>query len=231
MRRDELWSELRAAPLATLGRWQDGRFPWLLMAALAATMLVVAHSLFQNYLYMRPCEQCVYTRFAFALMLLGGLVAAINPRLLPLKLIGYGLALWGVIYGIGVALKLDRIHHAVHGDNPFGVQGCSTDPVFPLGLPLDRWSAEWFKPTGDCGYDNPIVPDGTQLSAIQQWLVDFYAEGWYLWPKSHFMNMAQATLIVYAVCLAVLLACAIAWLVALVRSRRPRTPNLVSPAA
>ena len=231
MKLRDLWGDFRAAPAASLARWQDQRFLWLLMAGLSVFMLVVAHSLFQNYLYMKPCEQCVYTRLAFVLMALGGLAAAVNPKNVALKLVGYGLALWGIVYGIGVALKLDRIHHAVHSDNPFGVQGCSTDPVFPLGLPLDRWSAEWFKPTGDCGYDNPIVPDGTQLSAIQQWLVDFYAEGWYLWPKSHFMNMAQATLIVYAVCLAVLLACAIAWLVALVRSRRPRTPNLVSPAA
>lgn len=219
MKLRDVWSGFRAEPLAALGRWQDQRFLWLLMAGLAVFMLVVAHSLFQNYLYMRPCEQCVYTRFAFVLMALGGLAAAVNPRNVALKLVGYSLAFWGLIYGIGVALKLNRIHHAVHSDTPFGVQGCSTEPSFPLGLPLDKWSAEWFKPTGDCGYDNPIVPDGTHLSTIQQWLVDFYADGWYLWPKSQFMNMAQATLIVYAVCLAVLLACAIAWIVKLAKSR------------
>ena len=231
MKLGNLWHDFRAAPLATLGRWQDTRFPWLLMAGTSAAMLVIAHSLFQNYLYMRPCEQCVYTRFAFLLMMIGGLVAAIGPRTVALKLIGYGLAFWGVIYGIGVAIKLDRIHAAVHSDNPFGVQGCSTEPVFPFGLPLDRWSVEWFKPTGDCGYDNPTVPDGTQLSAIQQWLVDFYADGWYLWPKSHFMNMAQATLIVFAVCLAVLIACVVGWLVTRVKSRPDSTKTVISPAA
>ena len=133
MKLHQLWMDFRSTPVATLGRWQDHRFPWLLMAATSAAMLVVAHSLFQNYLYMRPCEQCVYTRFAFLLMMIGGLVTAINPRLVALKLVGLRPRVLGRVYGIGVAMKLDRIHHAVHSDNPFGVQGCSTDPVFPLG--------------------------------------------------------------------------------------------------
>jgi disulfide bond formation protein DsbB len=210
---------LRQQPLVTLARWQDQRTVWALMVVLAVTMLVVAHTVFQHWLYMRPCEQCVYVRFAFLCMATGGLVAMISPRNAVLKVVGYGLAFWGVIQGIGYALKLDRIHHAVHSDNPFGVQGCSTEPSFPLGLPLDRWSADWFKPTGDCGFDNPIIPDGAQLSSLQRFLTDFYADGWYLWPPTHFMNMAQAVLITFGLCLAVLSLFAAAWLVSLSRQR------------
>ncbi|MDO2407117.1 disulfide bond formation protein B [Campylobacter sp. 47389-21] len=35
------------------------------MVIISAWLVVTSHSFFQNYLYMRPCEQCVYIRFAF----------------------------------------------------------------------------------------------------------------------------------------------------------------------
>ena len=63
-------------------------------------LVILAHSLFQNYVYMPPCEQCVYIRFAFLCMALGGLVAIINPKNLLLAALGYLLAFWGAIQGI-----------------------------------------------------------------------------------------------------------------------------------
>ena len=205
---NSIQTSFRAAPLATIARWQDQRPLWALLVGVCLAMVLLAHSVFQHWLYMRPCEQCVYIRFAFLTMALGGLVALVNPKALVAKLVGYGLTFWGIWLGIGFSIKLNKIHVAAHGDNPFGVQGCSTDPTFPLGLPLDRWAPDWFKPTGDCGFDNPIVPLGTPLSTAQQWLVDFYADGWYLVPSSHFMNMAQATLLAFG---AILIGVAIAF--------------------
>ncbi len=215
------WTEFRSAPLATIARWQDQRFLWILMAAMSMAMLLLAHTVFQHWLYMRPCEQCVYIRFAFFCMVLGGLVAAINPRIVALKLVGYGLASWGIYLGIGYSAKLARIHTAAHGDNPFGVQGCSTEATYPFGLPLDRWSPDWFQPTGDCGYDNPIVPTGTELGQLQGWLVDFYADGWYVWPPAHFGTMAEATLLTFVICALVLGVAAVAWIAT--RTRTPMT--------
>ncbi len=147
----------------------------------------LAHSFFQIYLYMAPCEQCVYIRYAMFVMVIGGVIAAINPKNIVLKLIGCIAAFYGSIMGIKFSIKLNGIHHAVHNADPdslFGVQGCSTDPTFPFNLPLAEWAPEWFKPTGDCGYDAPIVPDGVTLSSVQQWFVDLYqqSEGWYLLP-------------------------------------------------
>lgn len=185
---------------------------WLLMAFASIFLVIVAHSLFQNYVYMAPCEQCVYIRFAFFCMFFGGLIAAINPKKVVYKVIGYILAFYGIIKGIGYSVKLNAIHHAVHGDDPFGVQGCSTDAKFPFGLPLDEWFPDWFQPTGDCGYDNPIVPDGVELSGLQQWLVDFYADGWYLLPSHHFINMAQACWFAFVVCLILLGIMAASWI-------------------
>ena len=75
----------------------------------------------------------------------------------------------------------------------FGMQGCSTDPHYPFDLPLALWAPDWFKPTGDCGYDLAVVPVGVQLSSLQQWFIDMYnsSDSWYLIPKWKFLSMAQ----------------------------------------
>ena len=161
-----------------MAKFQDSRFPWALLVFVSVALVVIAHSLFQNYAYMPPCEQCVYIRFAF----------------------------WGAVQGIMYSVKLAKIHEAVHGDDPFGVQGCSTEPHYPFGLPLEKWAPDWFMPTGDCGYDSPMVPDGAVLSDLQKSIVDLYADGWYLVPSSKFMSMADCTLLGFGVCFIVLAA-------------------------
>lgn len=185
-------------------------------------LIILAHSFFQIYLYMAPCEQCVYIRFAMFVMVFGGLIAAINPKNVVLKLIGCIAAFYGSIMGIKFSLKLNDIHHAVHSpDSLFGVQGCSTDPTFPFNLPLANWAPEWFKPTGDCGYDAPIVPDGVALSSTQKWFIDLYqqSEGWYLFPPWQFMNMAQACLLAFGLCLVLLVIMSGAWTLKLTRTK------------
>ncbi|MBK5071515.1 protein-disulfide oxidoreductase DsbI [Budviciaceae bacterium CWB-B4] len=221
-----MWKNLRTTPVDTLVRWQEQRFLWLLMVVVMGGLIVLAHSFFQIYLYMAPCEQCVYIRFAMFVMVIGGLIAAINPKIIVLKLIGCIAAFYGAITGMGYSIKLNGIHHAVHNPDPdalFGVQGCSTDPTFPFGLPLADWSPEWFKPTGDCGYDAPIVPDGVTLNSIQQWFIDMYvqAEGWYLIPSWQFMNMAQACFLAFGMCFIILVIMTLAWIIKLARGNKP----------
>lgn len=128
-----------------IAKFGGSRLPWAILIVVSVGLVILAHSLFQNYVYMPPCEQCVYIRFAFLCMALGGLVAIINPKNLLLALAGYLLAFWGAIQGIMYSVKLAKIHDAVHGDDPFGVQGCSTEPHYPFGLPLERW-----RPIGSC---------------------------------------------------------------------------------
>lgn len=151
---------------------------------------------------MSPCEQCVYIRFAFLCIALGGIIATVNPRNVILKCMGYGFTYWGCILGIKFCITLDRIHRALRSDNPFGVQGCSDVPAYPFGMPLDQWFPAWFQPTGECGYDSPIIPDTLLPTGLRKRLVDFYADGWYLWPPAHFMNMARVLLVVFVVLLA-----------------------------
>ncbi|WP_149725445.1 protein-disulfide oxidoreductase DsbI [Campylobacter concisus] len=187
-----------------MAKFQDSRISWAILVFVSVALVVIAHSLFQNYAYMPPCEQCVYIRFAFLCMALGGVIAMINPKNLLFALIGYVFAFWGAVQGIMYSVKLAKIHDAVHGDDPFGVQGCSTEPHYPIGLPLEKWVPEWFMPTGDCGYDSPMVPDGVVLSDLQKSIVDLYADGWYLVPSSKFMSMADCTLLGFSVCFVVL---------------------------
>ncbi len=214
-----LWLDLKSSPINTIARWQDARFLWLVMAFVSLFLIFVAHTIFQNWLYMKPCEQCVYIRFAFLVMAIGGIIAAINPGNIVLKVVGYIFGFYGIIKGLIFSVKLNAIHAAAHGDDPFGVPGCSTVPNFPFGLPLDKWAPDYFKITGDCGFDYPVVPDGTVLSSMQQTLVNFYEPGWYLWPPAHFMNMAQACFLAYAVCLIALSAMAICWILRMVKEK------------
>ena len=55
-----MWKDLRTSPVDTLVRWQEQRLLWLLMAVAMGALIILAHSFFQIYLYMAPCEQCVY---------------------------------------------------------------------------------------------------------------------------------------------------------------------------
>lgn len=212
----EFFSRLKADPAAALYDWQNTRTPWIIMTSTMIALVLIAHYVFQDWMHMAPCEQCVYIRFGNLVIALGGLIALIDPKKVWTKLCGYALAFGGLIYTALCCFRLMKIHAAVHSDDPaamFGVQGCSTDPSFPFGLPLAQWAPDWFKPTGDCGYDSPMPPEGVDLSALQQFFIDLYqqSDGWYLVPQWKFMDMAECCLLACAVCAFILAAMLIAW--------------------
>ena len=196
----------KADPVGEIARWSDMRWPWLLIIFLSCALVVIAHNVFQVWLYMKPCEQCVYIRFGFLVVALGALITVINPKNLILKLVGLVVSVYGAVYGLMCSFKLSSIHHAIHGDDMeavFGMQGCSLEPKYPFGLPLEKWAPDWFLPTGDCGYDTAVVPDGTVLSSAQQFLINMYnsADSWYLIPAWKFMSMAQCCILAFGVAL------------------------------
>lgn len=218
-----LWKNFKSSPIDTIARWQDQRFLWIVMFVAMLGMVLLAHSFFQNYIYMLPCEQCVYIRFSMLVMALGGLIAAINPKNIINKIIGYVLGFYGAIIGIGYSVKLHKIHVAVHSDDPFammGMQGCSTDPHFPFGLPLAKWAPDWFQPTGDCGYDAPVIPDGVTLNSFQEFFINLYSDGWYLIPSMKFADMAQCTLLAYIVAFALLAIMLICWIIREIKAKK-----------
>ena len=205
---------LGSDPVRTLADWQDSRWPWGIIAFAMVAMVLLAHYVFQDWMHMLPCEQCVYIRYGNIVMAIGAFLITINPKQALLKIAGIGVFLYGLIYTMTCSWKLMGIHDAVHSDDPmamFGMQGCSTEPTYHFGLPLDKWAPDWFKQTGDCGYDAPVVPDGTQLGDFQRWLIEVYqtSDGWYLFPQWKFMDMAECCMLAcvcYAALLLVLLA-------------------------
>lgn len=204
----------RKSPMTAFADWQETREPWILFGVTSIILVLLAHHLFQGWLYMLPCEQCVYIRYGNIVMAIGAFLITINPKQALLKIAGIGVFLYGLIYTMICSWKLMGIHDAVHSDDPmamFGMQGCSTEPTYHFGLPLDKWAPDWFKQTGDCGYDAPVVPDGTQLGDFQRWLIEVYqaSDGWYLFPQWKFMDMAECCMLAcvcYAALLLVLLA-------------------------
>ena len=133
--------------LDRIGLFSQTRWPWLLIAILSAGLVLIAHNVFQVWLYMKPCEQCVYIRFAFLCMTFGCLFTLAWPKALICRLIAYVCGVYGAIYGIMCSVKLSDIHHAIHSDDLdalFGMQGCSLEPHYPFGLPLEKWAPDWF---------------------------------------------------------------------------------------
>lgn len=46
------FNQLRQDPIGTIADWQDMRWPWILMAAVCVLLVLVAHYMFQVWLYM-----------------------------------------------------------------------------------------------------------------------------------------------------------------------------------
>ena len=184
--------------------WQNSAKPWIYLIFVCALLIIIAHYFFQEYLFMAPCEQCVYIRLAFFVILLGAILGTICGGNLLLKFCAYGVCFVGALYGIARSIYLYKVHSAILDKLPFGVHGCSFKPNFPLNLPLDEWFPSLFKPTGDCGLDAPIVPLGTSLDPIQSFFVDLYSNGWYLIPSAKFGTMAECMILAFGVILAVL---------------------------
>lgn len=210
-----IWISFKQNPFQAIASFQNHRFLWALMSFICLGLVVFAHSFLQKFAYMLPCEQCVYIRYAFLVIAFGGFIACFNPRNLFLKILAYIIAIYGSIRGIMFSSKLNAIYNAIHSDEPFGVQGCSLTPSFDFGLPLHVWFPSLFNPSGDCGFDNPVVPFNVELSGFHQAIVEFYKDGWYLIPSEHFMNMAQCCLFAFSVCLFMLIVMLFSWLISL----------------
>ena len=90
-------SGFKKDPMGTLAAWQDTREPWLLFAFTSILLVLLAHYLFQNWLHMLPCEQCVYIRYGNIVMAIGAFIVAIKPKVIWSKIVGIGILIYGLI--------------------------------------------------------------------------------------------------------------------------------------
>lgn len=192
--------------LKTLQKLSNKRLVWLSLGGIAFFAVFLAH-LAQSYLFMPPCEQCVYIRYAFVVLGIGCLMCALNPKNIFLRIFGVIVALYAIIRGLSFALTLEKIHRALQSDSiVFGIKGCSLEPHFDFGLKLHQILPSIFKPFAYCGYDAPLVPQGVVLSTLQEKLIALYAQGWYVIPSLKFGSMAECAFVLFVLYIFVLVA-------------------------
>jgi len=186
--------------MTELKKLQEARRIWFFLALIAFIPVLIAHYFFQNYLYMRPCEHCVYLRLDMLFIAFGAFLCFVYPKSKILKVLAFILIFYGVFMGIKHSLILQKIYAMVLEENPFGgIEGCKNIPQFIFNLPLHEWFKGWFLPSGECGNDKPFVLEGTILSPLQEFFIGqapyfqngLYSKGWFLIPQYSFINMAQ----------------------------------------
>lgn len=119
------------------------RTPWLLVAGSALALEVTA-LFFQYGMDLDPCVLCVYQRAAVIGLVLAGVVGALLPRLVVMRILGY----LGIAGSAGIGLHFAWLHAGVLNGKSFE---CSFLPDFPTWMPLHEWLPQLFQPTGLCG--------------------------------------------------------------------------------
>lgn len=133
--------------LETIQSLSFKRWPWLLLTVIALSMDGVALYL-QHVLQVEPCNECIYVRAGVLGLGVAGLVGALAPRYLAMRLValtGCFAALgWG-LYRVYLLLGLEQVVREG------GEASCKRFKGFPDWLPLDRWLPEIFEPRAMCG--------------------------------------------------------------------------------
>lgn len=174
---------------------REGRMFYFLLAFLSLFLIFIAHFFFQNFLFMQPCKLCIAIRYSFLIIAIFAGILAIQPKNIYLQIFGTLGMLSGIFRGSYLSIKLMQAYEEVKISKE--VQACSAQTFSPLQNYLGNIAPTWLKATGECGNDLPNIPVDAKIGLIQKFFLDLYSEGWYLLPKYHFINMAQACLIIF----------------------------------
>jgi len=133
--------------LFQINKFSRDRWPWLLLAVLALSMEGGALYL-QHVLLVEPCNECIYIRAGVAAIGVAGLIGALAPRFLAVRLTALAVwfcALGWSLYRANLLLKLEQIVR------DGGEGSCARFKGFPESLPLDSWLPGVFEPRAMCG--------------------------------------------------------------------------------
>ncbi|MDR1872908.1 MAG: disulfide bond formation protein B [Deltaproteobacteria bacterium] len=134
-----------------LAAWQRQRPLWLAGGLLGVFMEVFSVLYFQVHLGLRPCLYCIYIREATLLIGLGGLLAALWPRVL--RFIGYPISLTGSFIALFFAFKLEtQTVNALYW--PEAYSSCGIRVGYKFGRYLAQKWPTHFSPLGQCGIDS-----------------------------------------------------------------------------
>jgi disulfide bond formation protein DsbB len=130
--------------LSNLKSLSTQRWPWLLLA-FSALVLEICALYFQHVMKLEPCVMCVYERITMFGIMLAGLVGAVAPQSLFIRLTAF--LLWAVSAVWGVMLAVEHTNYQM---NPSPFATCDFLPNFPSWAPLHEWLPWLLNPTGDC---------------------------------------------------------------------------------
>jgi protein dithiol:quinone oxidoreductase len=131
----------------SIARWPCKRWPWLLLALSASSLVTYALYTQHGPAELWPCVQCIYQRtamIAIALFAWFGLGFAHVAALRWVALVGW---LTSAVAGAYSAYYHSWIQSAI---NPLFAP-CEPHPNFPNWLPLHQWMPQVFDAGGMCG--------------------------------------------------------------------------------
>ncbi|WP_406666903.1 disulfide bond formation protein DsbB [Gallaecimonas sp. GXIMD1310] len=120
------------------------RTSWLLLASGALILEMIA-LFFQYGMRLEPCVMCVYQRVAVLGIFAAGVLGAIAPRMLWLRLAA--LVSWLIASGWGLKLAIE---HVSLQTDPSPFKQCTFLPDFPFWFKVDKWFPAMFEARGDC---------------------------------------------------------------------------------
>ncbi|MEG3755634.1 disulfide bond formation protein DsbB [Psychromonas arctica] len=141
------------------------RWPWLLLAASALIMELTA-LFFQHVMHLEPCVMCIYERLTMLAIVAAGLLGAIAPNNIFIRLSAFAVWALGSVWGLLLAIE-----HTDYQMNPSPFATCDFYPNFPEWLPLHEMLPWLFNPTGYC---SDIVWTFLGYS-MPQWLIVSFA--------------------------------------------------------
>ena len=100
---------------------------------------------FQYGMGLQPCVLCVYERLATVGLFITGLIGALAPSSLIIRILALIVGLFSAIKGLMISIR-----HLDLQMNPAPWKQCEFLPNFPETLPLHKWLPAVFNPTGSC---------------------------------------------------------------------------------
>lgn len=117
------------------------------------------------------------------------MILAVYGKSVYIAICGYAVWFYGAALGFVSSLNLAKIHTVLRGSGDMsGMSGCGGAVRF---LNFDISAVPIFKPFNSCAFDVPAVPTDTTLDGLQAKLTALYSGGWYLFPASKSVDLAQ----------------------------------------
>ena len=157
--------------------------------------LAFSYFFLQKFLFIYPESFSIHVRFALCAVALGAIILACGEASIYAAICGYAVWFYGAVLGLISSLNLAKIRVVLRQDGEMGgISGCGGAVKF---LNFDLSAVPIFKPFNSCAFDVPAVPTDATLEGLQAKLTALYSGGWYLFPASKSVDLAQFWSIIF----------------------------------